>query len=145
MFGRYTAILSEHQHLGQALRELDEMCVMLDAHDRGPPLEQEPVRLMAAFLEELSQHFAAEEADDYFGTMAREQPNLASAIAHLEAEHRAMLETLHGLVKAVADERNWPAVARAVRRVMVQLRAHEHRETQVMQGFMLRDEGTGAD
>ena len=62
-----------------------------------------------------------------------------------QKEHRAMLETLRALQEAVADEREWRAVARGLRRVIGELRAHEHRETQVMQGFMLRDEGTGAD
>jgi hypothetical protein len=32
-----------------------------------------------------------------------------------------------------------------MRRLVEQLRAHEHRETQVMQRFVLREEGTGAD
>jgi hypothetical protein len=146
MFGRYTAILSEHEHLGTTLRRLGDMCTALEAREGAPPPPGlEPARLIGAFISELSEHFAAEEADGYFGTMARERPALASTIAELEAEHARMLETLRELLAAAGDQRRAAFVAHGVRRIIHQLRAHEHRETRVMQGFILQDEGTGAD
>src|SRR5262245_26766598 len=114
MFGRYTAILSEHRELGPMLHALGDLCAALEAHDPRSPPERGPVQLIGEFVSELSQHFAAEEADEYFGTMARERPGLASAIARLEADHRAMLETLRALLEASADERKWRMVARSV-------------------------------
>jgi hypothetical protein len=145
MFGRYTAILSEHRHLGTTLTRLVEMCAMLEMGERTLSPASEPSRLIEETVRELSEHFAAEESDGYFGTIARERPALAVTITDLEAEHASMLATLRDVLVAAGDERCSSLVVSRLRWVIELLRTHERRETEMMQSFMLRGGETGVD
>jgi hypothetical protein len=145
MFGRYTAILSEHRHIGTTLTRLAEMCAMLEMGERASSPASAPSRLIEETMRELSEHFAAEEADGYFGTIARERPALAATITDLEAEHASMLATLREVLVVAGDEHRSSLVVSRLRWVIERLRTHERRESEMMQTFMLREEGTGTD
>jgi hypothetical protein len=54
-------------------------------------------RLLEDLRTVLSGHFAAEEAESYFGTIVDEAPRLAPSIAQLKNEHAAMLGVIAAL------------------------------------------------
>src|SRR5688500_3185854 len=91
LFGRFTAVIRDHANIGKTLEQLRMMCAVLDTGQAALPSELMPARLLFRFYRELSEHFATEEADAYFGTVADEEPSLASKIEALKAEHWSML------------------------------------------------------
>jgi len=144
-FGRFTAVVSEHQHLGVALRRLDEMCRAVEAGQLDLAPELQPVPLIGELQSELSQHFAGEEGDTHFGAIASECPSLLRRIADLKAQHVVMLEELTSLAENARDKAKLTALPAPARRLIEELRTHEHAETMLLQEFLLRDEGAGED
>jgi hypothetical protein len=145
LFGRYTAIVGDHQRLGVTLRRVRDMCAALESNGPGALGEFEPVRLLADLHTDLVQHFAAEEDDGYFGTVVAERPCLSSGVADLKTEHAVMLASVAGLRAIAEDKTRWSELAAPTRRLAEQLQAHEHSETVLLQEMFLRDEGTGED
>ena len=135
LFGRFSIISGEHQRLSTTLRQLAEMCLALDAGSQQLGADSDPRRLLAALQLNLERHFATEEADDYFGAVARERPSLLPSIANLRAEHTAMLETTAELGAISADEHRWAELCAPTLRLLERLRAHEQAESLLLQDF----------
>lgn len=146
LFGRLTTVYTGHEHLGATLGRLRQMCAALAA-DQSTALESDlaPDPLIADFLRDLSQHFAAEETEGYFGTVVAERPLFQHRILELRAEHAAMLRALSELRVIAADRRRWNEIAIPMSRLIGQLQAHERTETALLQEYFLQDDGTGAD
>ncbi len=144
IFGRFTAILSDHADLRATLRRLEQLCATLEETERAPPLGRAPLELIAELQDELAQHFAAEEADAYYGTMAHDRPSSAHRITSLKQQHVEMLETL-GLLQHLAENGRLSELPPPARRFVAALRAHEGAETRLLQEFFLRDEGAPVD
>jgi iron-sulfur cluster repair protein YtfE (RIC family) len=142
---RFTAIAKDHERLGVSVRRLGDMCSALESEQSALAPELEPVTLLADLLADLSQHFVAEEAQAHFGTMVLERPALVHKIAELIAEHRAMLQAIAELDAIAADERRWNELSTPARRLIARLRAHEHTENELLQDYLLRDDGTASD
>ena len=102
LFGRFTAILQDHEHLGTTLKELRAMCISLEAQQFQLPTLA-PLDLLEDLRSDLSGHFAAEEADSYFGIIVQEAPLLATRIGQLKSEHALMLSALGGLCRLAAE------------------------------------------
>lgn len=128
LFGRFTAILQDHEHLGTTLKRLRVMCVTLE----GPSPELDAIK-PAALLEDLrtdlSGHFAAEEAESYFGTIVEEAPHLAHGIAQLRTEHAAMLGAIAALCRLAEDAERVAELCRATRKLIGELEQHERAES----------------
>src|SRR5689334_5134036 len=103
LFGRFTAILKDHEHLGSTLRQLQKMCVLLQTSAPELPTDLSPPRSFRELLADLRDHFAAEESADYFGTVAEESPALTSRIAALKWEHLSLLATVEKLLVSAED------------------------------------------
>ncbi|HEX2873422.1 MAG TPA: hemerythrin domain-containing protein [Polyangiaceae bacterium] len=136
LFGRFTAILQDHEHLGTTLKRLRAMCAALDA--QNPTLTSlEPVSLLQDLQMDLSEHFAAEEADSYFGTIADEAPALAPGIDQLRAEHTAMLAALTTLCRLASDAADAAELSLATRQLISDLERHERAESSLLRSLFV--------
>lgn len=144
LFGRFTAVLSDHADLRVTLRRLEQLCTTLEGTKQAPPVEPAALTLIAELFADLSQHFAAEEGDAYFGTMTRDRPSSAGRIAELKQQHTEMLDAL-GSLRRLAGTGSWDELPPLARRFVAALRAHEIAEARLLQEFFLRDEGVPDD
>ena len=142
---RFTAISGDHERLSVRLRRLHQLCTALESEkpEIGPELD--PVTLLAELLAALTRHFAIEETDAYFGAIVSERPSVQHKIAELKLEHTAMLRVLVELGLIAEDDGRWKELAVPLLRLIAQLQAHEHNENELLQEFMLRDEGSSSD
>jgi hypothetical protein len=124
LFGRFTAILKDHDHLGITLRELKALCS-----------ELEPGRLLSALRTDLTQHFSAEEGEDYFGTVVAEDPQLEAEIDALKAEHATMLDAVGVLAELATDPARWTDLPGPTRLLVMQLERHEGSESKLLRSF----------
>lgn len=128
LFGRFTAILQDHEHLGTTLKRLRLMCLTLEAPNAVPdPID--PTPLLEHLQTDLAGHFAAEEAEPYFGTIAEEAPHLAYSIAQLRNEHAAMLAACATLCRLADDAERVTELCRATRQLIADLEQHERAES----------------
>ncbi|HKY36809.1 MAG TPA: hypothetical protein VJN18_12765 [Polyangiaceae bacterium] len=132
LFGRFTAVIRDHANIGKTLEQLHAMCAVLDSRRAALPRELMPGRLMFRFYQELSEHFATEEADAYFGTVGDEEPSLASQIEALKAEHWRMLYAADMLCGMAVDRSRWRDMPGPVRELMTQLEQHERAESALL-------------
>lgn len=142
LFGRVTAIASDHSRLEEALLSLERLAASLDPIDVGAASKLEAARAESQrFLEALQRHFAAEEANSYFGVLMAEEPATCGTVVALCAEHAEMLTLLEGVVAACAPTGAAPReraeqVARDIAELARRLRAHEQVESRLMQSFL---------
>jgi hypothetical protein len=135
LFGRFTAILKEHDHLGTTLRQLKALCFALENGDRDLPQELDPRGLLTDLRTDLGRHFGAEESDDYFGTVIAEDPQLEAEIAALKAEHATMLGAVDVLVQLASDPARWTHLPGPTRLLVMQLERHEGSESKLLRSF----------
>jgi len=128
LFGRFTAILQDHENLGTTLKQLRAMCLSLETL-QFLPATFAPRDLLEGLRADLSGHFAAEEADAYFGTIALEAPLLATRIGQLKNEHTAMLSAAASLCRVAADAGRAAELCEATRRLIAELEQHERAES----------------
>lgn len=134
LFGRFTAIWKDHDHLGTTLRELKALCAALE-HGLVVPQPLEPPRLFMALKVELTQHFTAEESDDYFGTVVAEDSGLEREIAALKSEHATMLSAVDMLTQLAANPGRWAQLPGPTRLLITQLERHEGSESKLLRNF----------
>ena len=144
-FRRFTTVSADHERLSVKLRRLHQLCKALESEQPALGPELDPVTLIAELLAALTRHFAIEEADAYFGTIVSERPSVQHKIAGLKLEHTAMLSVLVELRLLAEDDGRWKELAVPILRLIAQLQAHEHTENELLQEFMLRDEGSSSD
>lgn len=135
LFGRFTAILRDHEHLARTLRELRVMCAAIADGRDTLPSELAPARLIGALRDDLVEHFEAEESDSYFGVVADEGPDLKSQIAALKWEHLAMLRAVDELVRLAEDRSRWPQLSTPTRELIAQLERHERAESVLLRNL----------
>jgi hypothetical protein len=137
LFGRFTAIWKDHEHLGTTLRELKALCAALE-DGQDVPQQSQPTRLFMALKVDLTQHFTAEESDDYFGTVVAEDAGLELDIAALKSEHATMLRAVDMLVQLSADPGRWAHLPGPTRLLITQLERHEGSESKLLRSFFSR-------
>lgn len=136
LFGRLTALQTEHEQLHAHLDAVRELCALLSVTSDGPfPEEAERIRLIADWREQLCRHFAAEESQRYFGMLVSERPALIPRIAELRGEHAAMLDALELLLRLASDAQATAPFAERALRLVEQLEHHELAESALMQEF----------
>jgi hypothetical protein len=135
LFGRFTAILRDHDHLGITLRELKALCFALEDGRTELPPELLPRRLLGALRSDLAEHFGAEESEAYFGTVAADDPSLEGEIDALKSEHTTMLRAVDVLVQVAADPQLWPQLPGPTRLLVQQLERHERSESRLLRSF----------
>lgn len=104
------------------------MCSALEA-ERSVP---EAPRLLEELHAGLSGHFAAEEAESYFGTIVEESPSLAPRIRQLKHEHERMLVALLAMGVLAADPTRATELGRATRLLIGELERHERAESRLI-------------
>lgn len=130
------AVLDDHAGLMGAAKKLRELCA---AVPRGAlswvgPIEEFRARLLA--------HFAAEETDDFFGSLVR-QPGLLTRVHRLQAEHADLAFAADCLVTLARTEGRKSDLAARVVRFLDRFEVHEHAENALLRQFLLTDEGGG--
>jgi hypothetical protein len=136
LFGRFTALHRDHQHLDGLVKSLVAMCDALSERpDVAPPPELDPEKLIPEWGIDLSRHFAAEEGMRYFGTLVAEQPALSAAIGDLRADHTAMLEAIERLLQLAPDEGRRDELVLRTRDLLDRFRKHERAETLLLREF----------
>jgi hypothetical protein len=131
----------ERGRLDATLARMGELYQVLEAGstaiDAGAVLSQLRV--------DLALHFALEEGDEYFGAALRERPSLSHDIAELRREHGALLDELDALRAVADDPRRSSELCTAILHLVAIFREHEHKEADLLQESVLRDDGVGAD
>lgn len=135
LFGRFTAILKDHEHLGSTVRGLKAFCFALEDGLSDLPPELEPRPLLAALRSDLRQHFGAEESEAYFGTVMAEAPELEVEIAALKSEHATMLGAVEVLVQLATDRERWAHLPGPTRLLVTQLERHEGSESKLLRSL----------
>ena len=135
LFGRVTAVFGKSCQLVT----LDQRLEVLGSHlvnGSAPPGEgPQPESLFSEASRELSEQFAREEADGYYGVILQEQPELGASVSNLKHDHTAILRVLE-LLGAVSSEEPLPQELGACTRGLVStLRAHEHGEQLLLQAL----------
>jgi hypothetical protein len=136
LFGRFTALHRDHQHLDGLVKKLSAMCDALSERpDVAPPPELDPAQLIPAWGIDLSRHFAAEEGMRYYGTLVAERPALSSAIGDLRADHTTMLEAIERLLLLAPDAGRRDQLVLGTRELLDRFRTHERAENQLLREF----------
>jgi hypothetical protein len=136
LFGRFTALQRDHQHLDGLVQKLSAMCDALGQHPGvALPPELDPETLIPEWGVDLSRHFSAEEGMRYFGTLVTERPALAAAIADLRADHTAMLEAIEELLRLAPERARRDDLAKRTRELLERFRNHERSENQLLRQF----------
>jgi hypothetical protein len=134
LFGRATAILNEHENMYVSVARLRSACSKLCDETLA-----ETQRLVQEFAAELRVHFAAEEADSYFGTLLGELPALRIHIEHLVAEHAELLSVADELSHARTTPQD---LALRVDDLVERFKTHERAENAMLQKFFAADDVT---
>lgn len=132
---------AERGRLDTTLSKLGELYVALQAGRD----DVEPAALLSEWRVDLELHFAIEEADSYFGSFLRDRPALAHGIAGLREEHSLLLGEVDQVRRLAADRSRWQELAARTAHLVERFRAHEHKEADLLQEAVLRDDGVGAD
>jgi signal transduction histidine kinase len=129
--------------------ELERMIARLRALSDVPvqertPADPEPAALIEQFEDLLLIHFAAEEAEEFFGSLVTDQPWLLDRIGRLQREHGQLATALDDLLEFARSEPRVTELTAHVERFLGRLDAHERAENALMQDLILLDEGGDA-
>lgn len=132
------AVLEDHAKLGVTIARLKDLCSTLRGNRASP--KPGPAALIAEFKAQLVAHFAAEQAEESFGSHMIDKPRLREQVEHLQGEHTRMLEDLEQLL---AFARSGPPGSDLFDRVckfLDSLDAHGKAENALMQELLVLDE-----
>lgn len=141
LFGRFTAIQSDHRDIGVTLGLLARMCAALEQSDGARDEELAPVLLLDRLRVHLAEHFQAEEGEAYFGAIVCERPALREQIQALGAEHASMLSEVSSFCIIASEPARVDLLPALVRRFLAGFRAHERGETRLVQAFLRGEDG----
>ena len=134
-------VLEDHADLYRTVARLRQLCGEL--REGRALATREVVGFLQDFEEQLIPHFAAEEAEEFFGSLVTDQPRLLRQVERLQAEHDEMAGGMERLLELAASGSVGPDLALRLERFLDQFEAHEHAENALMQEFVLLDEGAG--
>jgi hypothetical protein len=131
MFGRFSTVLKDHDHLKTTLQRLRSMCATLEEASELPS-ELLPEPLFDELFADLKSHFASEESPAYFGTVVDESPSLTPQINTLKREHVDMLMRIEELLRVAQDRERWNALPHPTRQFVAILEQHERAESKLL-------------
>jgi hypothetical protein len=137
------AVLEDHAELDKTVVRLRELCVALCGNQA--PTDPGPAVLVEEFEFQLIPHFAAEEAEEFFGSLVTDQPSLLQQVERLQDDHVEMAEALDALQKFAESGPSGPELAARITQFLDRFDAHEHAENTLMQEFFLLDQGGGGE
>jgi hypothetical protein len=137
------AVLADHAELGRVTARLRETSTALAETDE--PVDGEPARLLEDFENELLPHFAAEELEEFCGSLVTQEPRLLGRLGRLQAEHGDIASALGELVDFAWTRPSGRDLAVRIGRFLKVFAKHEHAENELMQELVLLDEGTSGD
>lgn len=137
------AVLADHAELVRATARLREMCSALTGSDA--PVDTEPAGLLEEFENELLPHFAAEELEEFCGSLVTEEPRLLGQLGRLQAEHTDIASALDHLLELARTRPPGRTLAVRLGRFLQLFEDHEHAENALMQELVLLDEGTSGE
>lgn len=140
--GLADAVRADHTDLEGLVVRLRQLCVSLRERDREGACD--PGALIEEFESELIAHFAAEQAEEFFGSLTTEQPHLLMRVERLQEEHCQMAAAVDHLVE-FAESGPGPELALRLDHFLDSFDAHERAENALMQEFFLLDEGAAGD
>jgi hypothetical protein len=108
------------------------------------PADPEPGALIEQFEDLLLIHFAAEEAEEFFGSLVTDQPWMLDRIGRLQQDHGELATALDELLEFARSEPRVTDLTARVERFLARLDAHERAENALMQDLILLDEGGDA-
>jgi hypothetical protein len=120
------AVLDDHAGLTGVANELRELCAAASqgaAVDWSRPMDEFRARLVA--------HFAAEEADDFFGSLVS-QPRLLSRVKRLQAEHAELAFAAECLLTLARAKARKSDLAARVVRFLDRFEVHERAENALL-------------
>lgn len=138
MFGRATAFLEEHKNLRETLDRLQSYCILLGHAQVAEELD--PQHLLEQLRGLMVDHFAGEEADDYFGTLRREAPWMFERLERLEGEHWELVQVVGELQRVAQSVDRRAELIDGLARLLERLDAHERAEASLVQGFFSSEE-----
>jgi iron-sulfur cluster repair protein YtfE (RIC family) len=131
-------VLGEHARL----RETMALLTVEGPHKGDSPRSERRLHeLIERCTDELIEHFATEEADGYFGTLATDCPRLASAVVRLEVEHEEMRREIKEIRALAGRSGSATEAGRRIGALIGRLQIHEHAENVLLQEFYLADDG----
>jgi hypothetical protein len=133
------AVLGENAELMKEAAGLQWLCRALIQGSLPGGFELE--KRLEEFEERLLLHFAAEEAEEFFGTLMTDQPSFLQRAAEAEAEHAELLLELDELLDTGQAEAPSRELAVRLLRFLERLDAHEHAEKELLQDLVLLEEG----
>jgi hypothetical protein len=133
------AVLEDHAELDKTVSQLRELCLALCGNQAIA--DPGPAALIEEFECQLILHLAAEEAEEFFGSLVTEQPSLLLRVERLQAEHGRMAEALDQVLESAKSGAPGPELAERITRFLNWFDAHEHAENALMQEFFLLDQG----
>lgn len=140
LFGRATAFLQEQRNLRETLDRLQSYCILLGQAEVTPELD--PQHLLGHLCRLMVDHFAGEEADDYFGTFRREAPWLKERLQRLEEEHWEIVEVIGALQRVAPSTHRRAELVDGLARLLERVAAHERAEAILVHGFFVPVEGS---
>lgn len=132
-------VLEDHAGLQRAAARLRELCVALRTEPASADLGAEV--LIEEFEDLLIPHFAAEQAEEFFGSLVTEEPRLLQRVERLQAEHGEMAEALDRIAEFARTSPPGPVLATRLTRLLDAFDTHERAENALMQEFLLLDKG----
>ena len=137
------AVLVDHAEFNETVRRLRELGAALHGSRAAPgPTAAD---LIEEFEPVLALHFAAEEAEEFFGSLVTDQPSLLRRVERLQADHVQMANDLDELLRFARSGPSGPELAAGLTGFLDQFEAHERTENALMQEFFLLDQGGGSE
>lgn len=143
LFGRITAVQHDHRTLMSMLGRLRDYVVALKKRDVETVVER--LTLVEEFAEQLRAHFAAEEADGYFGALVSDRPSLRPHVEVLRADHDGLVVAVLEIVRVGTEGVSARDLAVKLGEFLESLQSHERRENLLVQDYLLKDEGAPGD
>ena len=141
LFGRPEAVQSGDGALRLTIVELRSVCDALrDSDVRAGATAR---RLLSDFSAELFVYFDAEEGDDYFETMVMDCPHLKGQVDRLQAAHDVLRDSAGSLQQLASCGGPEALLADAIGDLVDDFEQHENAENELLQQFLLTDEGVG--
>ena len=138
LFGRATAVAADHAHLRSIWKRLR---ALVHSGRLAEKPRADEWQLLDEFAGELRVHFAAEEADGYFGVLVEERPELRALVERLQGEHREILELVAKVFAQGDLAMSVGELDSGVRELLDRFQSHERAEAQMLQEFFGRDDG----